>query len=277
MSPRRFVLTTILLASVTAGATAGASRVLPLEISAFAQSRSAIRLEIRLAERAPMPGLAEAVVPGSGERLYLHPPIVTGENVASARIVDRTVDGQQNRVVEVTFTAQAASRLRTATEGHVGKPVAIVLNDRIIAAPVLRDAIGDRAMISGVGPDEAEALVRSLSLTPKAQAAVYVVEPGVSPPVVISIKKPSYTPQAMSRRLQGTVTLSAVVHADGTVDDVQVVKSLDNDNFGLDQQAITALQESKFRPGLRNGEPVNVRVTVQMEFNLRDSPAQLPQ
>jgi TonB family protein len=274
MSPRRLVVSAILLACVTSGAMTAAMRALPLEMPALAQTTAPTRLEIRLAERAPSPGLLEAVVPGSGERLYLHPPIVTGENVASARVVDRVVDGRSSRVVEVTFTAQAASRLRTATEAHVGKPVAILIDDRIVAAPVVRDPIAGSAMISGVGPDEAEALVRSLSPTPRPQAAVSATDPGVSPPVVISISKASYTPQALLRRVQGAVTLSAVVLPDGTVDDVQVVKSLDNNSFGLDQQAVVALQTAKFRPGMRNGEPVNVRVTVQIEFHLRDDTLQ---
>jgi TonB family protein len=251
---------------------AGAVSALPLEIPALAQAADATRLEIRLAEREPAPGLLETVVPGSGERLYLHPAIVTGEHVASARMVDRTVDARQAPVVEVTFTAQAASRLRAATESHVGKPVAVVVDGRVVAAPVLRDPIEGSAMITGLDPNEAEALVRTLSVASKPQAEVYTVEPGVSGPVPVTISKPTYTPQAMLRRLQGEVTLSAVVRADGTVGDVQVIKSLDNNDFGLDQQAVAAMQRSTFRPGTRNGQPVNVRVTAVMYFSLRDAP-----
>jgi len=274
MSPRRLAFTAVVLVCITAGAMAGAVRVLPLEIPAFAQIVAATRLEIRLAERESAPGLSEAVVPGSGERLYLHPPIVTGENVASARVVERAVDNSQRPVVEVTFTAQAASRLRTATQSHVGKPVAILVNDRVVVAPVLRDPIEGSAMISGLTPDEAEALARTLS-TPNARPVVSVIgAPGVSPPVPINVKKPAYTKEGMLRRLQGEVTLSAVVRADGTVDDIKVIKPLDNNNFGLDQQAITALEESTFRPGTRNGEAVDVRITVQMAFNMRGSPQQ---
>ena len=265
MSPRRLAFTAVLLVCVTAAAMTGAVRALPLEIPAFAQAAATTRLEIRLAERVPAPGLSEAVVPGSGERLYLHPPIVTGENVSSARVVGNG----QSRMVEVTFTAQAANRLRTATQSHVGKPVAIVVDGRVVAAPVLRDPLEGSAMISGLTPDEAEALARSLS-PPNTRAALYSIEPGVSPPLPIDMKKPSYTKEAMLRRLQGDVTLSAVVRADGTVDDIKVITPLDNNNFGLDQQAIAALTESKFRAGTRNGEPVNVRVTVRMTFNLRD-------
>ena len=100
------------------------------------------------------------------------------------------------------------------------------------------------------------------------------IEPGVSPPVPINVKKPAYTKEGMLRRLQGEVTLSAVVRADGTVDDIQLIKPLDNNNFGLDQQAITALEESTFRSGTRNGEAVDMRITVQMAFNMRGSPQQ---
>ena len=39
--------------------------------------------------------------------------------------------------------------------------------------------------------------------------------------------------------------------------DVQVIRSLDNNAYGLDEEAVIALQGSTFRPGLRNGELLN--------------------
>jgi TonB family protein len=64
----------------------------------------------------------------------------------------------------------------------------------------------------------------------------------VSPPVPLTTTRPSDTPEAMLLRVEGKVTLGAVVLADGTVDDVQIVKSLD-EAHGLDQQAIAALKD----------------------------------
>src|SRR4051812_39417966 len=94
--------------------------------------------------------------------------------------------------------------------------------------------------------------------------------PGVVPPRVIREAKPQYTAEAMRNRVQGAVRLSAVVEADGTVSNVEVVKSLDP-QFGLDASAVAALKQWTFMPGTLNGQPVRVRVTVDLTFVLRDN------
>jgi len=104
-------------------------------------------------------------------------------------------------------------------------------------------------------------------------AAVHAQEPekignGVVAPVLIHQVKPEYTAEARDARIQGTVTLDTVVKADGTVGDVTVAKSLDT-KFGLDQQAVKAAKEWRFRPGTKDGKPVAVRVALEMRFTLK--------
>ena len=72
----------------------------------------------------------------------------------------------------------------------------------------------------------------------------------------------------MRAKVQGTVLLECVVQPDGTVGDVQVVRSLDS-TFGLDQEAIKAAKQWRFAPGTRLGEPVSVLVTIELTFTLR--------
>jgi len=55
---------------------------------------------------------------------------------------------------------------------------------------------------------------------------------------------------------------------DGSVSEVQITKSLDS-TFGLDQEAIKAAKQWRFKPGMRQGEPVPVRVTIELTFTLR--------
>ena len=89
----------------------------------------------------------------------------------------------------------------------------------------------------------------------------------VKQPVLIKEVKPNYTEGAMRRRVEGVVEMSVVVLRDGTVgDDVRITKSLDEE---LDQQAIIAVKQWRFRPGTKDGEPVNVRVNVEMAFTLK--------
>jgi protein TonB len=91
---------------------------------------------------------------------------------------------------------------------------------------------------------------------------------GVTSPTVIREVKPQYTAEAMRAKVQGTVWLQCVVLPDGTVGNVQVTKSLDS-TFGLDQEAIKAAKQWRFRPGSRMGEPVPVLVTIELTFTLR--------
>jgi protein TonB len=97
---------------------------------------------------------------------------------------------------------------------------------------------------------------------------VYRPGSGVTLPRVLREVKPQYTSDAMRAKVQGTVLLQCVVKADGSVGDVQVVRSLDS-AFGLDQEAIKAARQWRFAPGTRLGEPVPVLVTIELTFTLR--------
>jgi protein TonB len=91
---------------------------------------------------------------------------------------------------------------------------------------------------------------------------------GVTLPRVVREVKPQYTSDAMRAKVQGTVLLECIVRPDGSVGDVQVVRSLDS-TFGLDQEAIKAARQWRFAPGTRLGEPVPVLVTIELTFTLR--------
>lgn len=91
---------------------------------------------------------------------------------------------------------------------------------------------------------------------------------GVSLPQLIREVKPAYTSDAMRAKIQGTVLLECVVRSDGAITDIQVLRSLDP-TFGLDQEAVKAARQWRFRPGMRMGEPVSVVITIELTFTLR--------
>ena len=97
---------------------------------------------------------------------------------------------------------------------------------------------------------------------------VYQPGNGVLTPQLLRKVSPKYTAEAMRAKIQGAVWVEAVVMPDGTVGDVKVVRSLDR-NFGLDEEAIKAALQWRFRPGTRLGEPVRVLVTIELTFTLR--------
>lgn len=86
-------------------------------------------------------------------------------------------------------------------------------------------------------------------------------------PVVLRSNEPEYTNEALAARIQGTVQLEAVVLANGTVGALRVMRSLDQ-VMGLDQAAIAAARKWLFRPATRQGRPVDVVVTLYLEFRI---------
>lgn len=98
-----------------------------------------------------------------------------------------------------------------------------------------------------------------------AQDQVYEIGNGVRSPVLIKEVKPKYTEAALRRKVQGVVELTAVILKDGNVGDTTVKRSLDED---LDQEAIKAVKQWQFKPGTKDGEPVNVQVFIELSFTL---------
>jgi len=98
---------------------------------------------------------------------------------------------------------------------------------------------------------------------------VYKTEAGrVTYPKLVRQVTPEYTDAAKQKKIQGTVLVSCVVRPDGSVGDVQIVRSLDP-TFGLDQAAIAAAKLYRFEPGTKDGQPVPVTVTIEITFTLK--------
>jgi len=96
-----------------------------------------------------------------------------------------------------------------------------------------------------------------------------VYRPGgtVMPPRVLTQVKPRYTDYALARKIQGTVILQAVVKIDGHPGSIVVVHSLDPG--GLDDAAVAAAREWRFEPGRLAGTPVEVLVTLMLDFRIQ--------
>jgi protein TonB len=99
-------------------------------------------------------------------------------------------------------------------------------------------------------------------------STIYQPGEGVSLPQVVSQVKAEYTSEAMQNRIEGNVGLETVVLSDGKVGDVKVVESLDT-VYGLDANAVKAMKQWVFKPGMKDGKPVAVRVHVQIKFTLK--------
>jgi TonB family protein len=94
---------------------------------------------------------------------------------------------------------------------------------------------------------------------------VYSVGGDVTAPIPIYKPDPTYSEEAQKAKCQGMVTVLIVVDSQGNVSNAIVVKPL---GLGLDEKAIETIKTWKFKPGLRNGTPVPVRIMVNVMFRL---------
>ncbi len=181
-------------------------------------------------------------------------------------------------------------------------------DDATLAAGVHAPDYADRLMavarqLSGHSPDAAVAMVRQPALTSRITAildagrirtvtsvgarigvllaAVALLVPlsafqnrdvyhagvnGVTTPSIVYKATPSYTPEAKAAKIQGTVVLNLVVNALGRADEIQVTRSLDP---GLDANAVSSVSQWLFKPGTKDGQPVDVAVTIEINFKLQ--------
>lgn len=92
---------------------------------------------------------------------------------------------------------------------------------------------------------------------------------GSAVPVPIVRVEPTYTEEARQAKWQGTVLLQVTVDENGIPRDLKIVRSL---GLGLDQKAIEAVQQWRFKPSLLNGKPVPVSANIEVNFRLLQSP-----
>jgi TonB family protein len=85
-------------------------------------------------------------------------------------------------------------------------------------------------------------------------------------PVEITFKpKPSYTPEARQRRVEGEVLLEVLFSASGRIQVLRVARGL---GFGLDETAREAASQIRFQPGTRAGAPIDMKGTIHIVFAL---------
>src|SRR5579872_3117814 len=107
----------------------------------------------------------------------------------------------------------------------------------------------------GVGPGEGGGI----------GGGVYRVGGGVSAPLLVFKKEPEYSEEARKAKYQGTVTLYVEVDPSGKAVNIRVLHSL---GLGLDEKAIEAVKQWKFKPGMKDGKPVTVAASIEVNFRL---------
>lgn len=169
-----------------------------------------------------------------------------------------TIDKTQSRLpVEATLVGPPDVNL---VNSQAGNPLSILVAPS--SGTGIRGGIGSGGG-GGVGGDNGP------GLGPGAGGgeggSIYLPGMGATAPRAIFSPEPEYSDEARAAKYQGVVTLSAIVGPDGHPRHIRVARSV---GMGLDEKAVAAVQTWRFEPGIKDGHPVNVQITVEVYFHL---------
>jgi periplasmic protein TonB len=94
---------------------------------------------------------------------------------------------------------------------------------------------------------------------------LYHVGGGVAPPQLIYAVDPEFSDEARRAKFQGICVVTLIVDSQGNPQRVRVVSHL---GMGLDQKAVDAVRQYKFKPATLQGRPVPVEVNVEVNFRI---------
>jgi protein TonB len=94
---------------------------------------------------------------------------------------------------------------------------------------------------------------------------VYQVGGSVRPPIATYTPDPEFSEEARKAKFSGNVMISLIVDPSGKPRNVHVLRGV---GMGLDQKAVEAVQQYKFKPAMKDGKPVAVYVNIEVNFQI---------
>ncbi len=95
---------------------------------------------------------------------------------------------------------------------------------------------------------------------------VYSLKEVEQAPVATSQQQAVYPKTLRTQRLEGSVDVGFTITSKGVVQDPYAVSST---NEAFEQAAIDAVKKWKFKPGMKDGKPVNTKVQITLTFSLK--------
>ena len=99
----------------------------------------------------------------------------------------------------------------------------------------------------------------------RGRAGVRCVTFAAAAAAVLGLMEPDYPDEARKAKYQGTVLFNVVIDETGQVTNIQVARSL---ALGLDEKAIDAVKQWRFKPATKDGRPVSAPTQVEVTFRL---------
>ena len=120
--------------------------------------------------------------------------------------------------------------------------------------------------MSGEATSEGQTLKVNLSLTARADP----IRMGpLAAPALIHKVEPEYTEEARQAKLEGTVLLKVEITPEGKATNIKVMHGL---GMGLDEKAVECVAQWRFKPGMKDGQPVTVEAQIEINFRFLDKP-----
>jgi protein TonB len=170
---------------------------------------------------------------------------------------------QPKPVTQVAMVASAPSQIQA---GHIFAPRLIPQTAFIPEIPEVARPVNVASAELDDKPD-ANSVFNSRGRQPEvrqpARAPVRISGMVVAG-LLVQQTKPIYPPIAIASRTEGTVVLQATISRSGTIENLRVISG----SVMLQQAALNAVREWRYRPYLLNGEPVEVETTVNVVFQL---------
>ena len=88
---------------------------------------------------------------------------------------------------------------------------------------------------------------------------------GVSAPMPLNVVQAKFSKEARKHKITGVCLVSLIVDAQGMPQNARVIKGL---GYGLDEQAVAAVNQYRFNPAMFDGKPVPVMIRIQVSFKL---------
>jgi preprotein translocase subunit SecD len=128
---------------------------------AQAADKPVVKIAIYRAETKAAPGLTEVARPDTKDKIYLPKvPDITNDDIADARPAK---DNRGMPAFEIILTDKGGKKMGKLTEEHNDKPLAILIDGKVVSVPVVRAKITQRAVVTGnFTQEEVEKIVKAL-------------------------------------------------------------------------------------------------------------------
>ena len=108
-------------------------------------------------------------------------------------------------------------------------------------------------------------LAKGIAASQQETEKIYDTKEVTKLPKILYRENARYTKEARDNQVSGIVRLNVVFRANGKLTDINVERGLPD---GLTEQAIEAVQKTRFEPAQKDGQPVSVRGKIEISFSL---------